>query len=158
MFLALQGEPREARKISAEHADRPTQRPPTTMQPSTRPIDFSFHLNFASAPFQPLLPHRVSRLRDKSPILISLRALILSCRSFCKSNPFFSIACGLFVQNTGGMGTSSGSSRTFTPCCPIDFLILYFHGLPKPFSCNPFPFTSIQNPPAVFGCAFFPSS
>src|SRR5258705_9586896 len=128
------------------------------MQPSTRPLDFSFHLNLASAPCQRLLLHRVSRLRNKSSIVNRLRTLILSCRSFCNSRPFFSIACGLFVQNTGGMGTSSGSSRTFIPHSPIDFLILYFHGLPKPFSCNPFPFTSIQNPPAVFGCAFFPSS
>src|SRR6267154_1276214 len=82
------------------------------MQPSTHPIDFSFRLTLASTPFQALLPHCVSRLRDKSSILISLRTLILSCRSFCDARPFFSIACGLFVQNTGGVGYPSDSGST----------------------------------------------
>jgi len=53
------------------------------------------------------------------------------------------------------MGTSSGLSRTFTSHCPIDFLILYFHGLPNPFSRNLFPFISIQNPPGFLGGPFF---
>src|SRR6266404_5137789 len=123
------------------------------MQPSTLRIDFSFRLMLASTPFQPLLPH-VSRLRNKSYIVNRLRTLILSCRSFGNPRPFFSIACGLFVQNTGGMGTSSGSSPTFTPYCPIDFLILHFHGLPKPFPRNPFPFTSMQNPQVFLGAPF----
>jgi len=85
------------------------------MQPSTLPIDFSFRLTLASAPFQPLLP-RVSRLRDKSSILISLRTLILSCRSFCNSRPFFSIACGLFVQNAGGWGVPLRHLRVLRAC------------------------------------------
>src|SRR5882762_669766 len=85
---------------------------PTTMQPSKLPIDCSFRLTLASAPFQPLLPHCVSRLRGKSFILINLRTLILSCRSFCNFRPFFSIACGLFLQNTGGGGTSATSPRS----------------------------------------------
>src|SRR6267154_6201561 len=82
------------------------------MQPSTHPIDFSFRLTLASAPFQPLLPHCASRLRDKPSILISLRALILSCRSFSNSRLLFSITCGLFVQDTGGGGTSAPSPRS----------------------------------------------
>src|SRR5712672_1089287 len=82
------------------------------MQPSTLPIDFSFRLTLASAPFQPLLPRCVSRFSDKSSIRIIFRTLILSCRSFCDFRPFFSIACGLFLQNTGGGGTSATSPRS----------------------------------------------
>src|SRR6266850_3244595 len=85
---------------------------PTTMQTSTLSIDFSFRLTLASASFEPFPYRRASRLCGKSSILISLRALILSCRSFCNSRPFFSIACGLFVQNTGGGGTSAASPRS----------------------------------------------
>src|SRR5882762_2092320 len=100
--------PFEANRREAQEEPPPstlTDHPaPTTMQPSKLPIDCSFRLTLASAPFQPLLPHCVSRFRDKSSILISLRTLILSCRSLCNSRPFFSITCGLFVQNTGGWG------------------------------------------------------
>jgi hypothetical protein len=34
----------------------------------------------------------------------------------------------------------------------VDFLTLRFHNLTNPFSSNPFPFTSIQNPRGVGGC------
>ena len=36
-------------------------------------------------------------------------------------------------------------------CRPIDLQVLYFHTLTNPFSRNPFPFSSIQNPPGVGG-------
>src|SRR5882762_6626944 len=84
------------------------------MQPSTLPINFFSRLTLAPVPFQRPLYRCASRLRDKSSILRSLRALILSCRSFCKSNPFFSIACGLFVQNTRGWGCPSAPCSSAT--------------------------------------------
>jgi len=38
----------------------------------------------------------------KSRRFMLLRALELSCRSFCNSDPLFSTACTLFCQNAGG--------------------------------------------------------
>jgi len=39
---------------------------------------------------------------NKPSVLILLRTLFLSLLSFCRSPRLFSIACGLFLQNTGG--------------------------------------------------------
>src|SRR5258708_153055 len=78
--------------------------------------NFPFRLPLTSAPFQPLLRHRVSRGRNKSSIVNDLRTLILSCRSFCNSRPFFSIACGLFLQNTGGVGVPLRHVRALRAC------------------------------------------
>src|SRR6267142_2662484 len=122
---------------------------PAPMQPSTHPIDFSLRLTLASAPFQPLLPHCVSRLRNKSSILRSLRALILSCRSFCESRLFFSIACRLFVQNTRGwvpLELCLASQH-------IKLLALCFHGLTNCFSRNSFILTIICVAPRVWGAS-----
>src|SRR6266481_6043726 len=124
------------------------------MQPPTLPIDFSFRLTLASAPLQPLLPHCASRLRDNPSILISLRALILFCRSFCNSNPFFSIACGLFVQNTRG----GGVPQLHVAPLQINLSPLCFHGLTNCFSRNPFILNIICVAPRVWGCALSPTS
>ncbi len=61
----------------------------------------------------------------KSRRFMLLRALELSCRSFCNSDPLFSTACTLFCQNAGGVGMSlasrcdpwtlSGSRRRLPP-------------------------------------------
>src|SRR5712672_1183686 len=124
------------------------------MQPSTLPIDFSFRSTLASAPFQPLLPHCVSRLRGKSSILISLRTLILSCRSFCNSRPFFSMPCGLFVQNTGGMGTRVvhlGPSHSL----PDRFFNPLFSWSSKTLFSQPLSFHINTKPPVFLGGPFF---
>ena len=39
----------------------------------------------------------------------------------------------------------------------IDLQVLYFHTLTNPFSRNPFPFTSIQNPGVAGRCISFPT-
>src|SRR5882672_7386444 len=124
------------------------------MQPSTLPIDFSFRLTLAFAPFQLLPYRRASRLRNKSSILRSLRALILSCRSFCESRLFFSIACRLFVQNTREwvpLGLCLASEH-------IKLLALCFHGLTNCFSRNSFILTIICVAPRVWGCVLSPTS
>src|SRR6267142_194694 len=118
------------------------------MQPSTLPINFFSRLTLAFAPFQPLLPHCVNRLRNKPSILISLRALILSCRSFCKSNPFFSTACRLFVQNTRG----GGFPQLHVAPLQINLSLLCFHDLTNCFSRNPFILNIICVAPPVWGC------
>src|SRR5713226_6079255 len=46
--------------------------------------------------------HGESHRRCKSRRIIPLRTLFLSLRSFPRSNRLFSIACGLFLQNTRG--------------------------------------------------------
>ena len=51
--------------------------------------------------------HGESHRRCKSRRIIPLRTLFLSLRSFPRSNRLFSIACGLFLQNTRGGGTSA---------------------------------------------------
>src|SRR5882724_2013986 len=121
------------------------------MQPSKLPIDCSFRLTLASAPFQPLLPHCVSRFRDKSSILISLRTLILSCRSFCNSRPSFSIACGLFLQNTGGWGTpqplcSTAAHQIARPLFSWSYKLLF---------AEPLYFDNYLRCPSVWGTSLF---
>jgi hypothetical protein len=39
---------------------------------------------------------------DNSLLPVQLQPLEVSCLSFCNALPFFSTACSLFVQNTGG--------------------------------------------------------
>jgi len=46
---------------------------------------------------------------------IPLRTLEISLRSFSTSRPLFSIVCGLFLQNTGGMGVGRGSAVYCSP-------------------------------------------
>jgi hypothetical protein len=107
-----------------------------------------------------MLPRQITYLRPpdqaNSFVPTLLRPLELSCRSFCNSDPLFSIPCSLFSQNTRGMGASlrrlfplsvslpTASKGALSP--PIDFLTLCFHSLTNPFSRNSFPFKSIQNP------------
>src|SRR5258708_12577914 len=57
----------------------------------------------------------------KSRRFILLRALELSCRSFCNSDPLFSMACSLFRKTPRGMGIPDGSVGPFgmpTPLLP----------------------------------------
>src|SRR5258705_4392174 len=49
---------------------------------------------------------------SKSQFLNSLPTLEISCLSFSDPHPLFSIACGLFLQNTGG-GIPSSASLDF---------------------------------------------
>ena len=56
---------------------------------------------------------------SKSQSLNSLPTLEISCLSFSDPHPLFSIACRLFLQNTGGWHTLVGISRfprTTIPC------------------------------------------
>jgi hypothetical protein len=98
----------------------------------------------------------------------SLRALELSCLSFCNSFPLFSIVCGLFCKNRGVGVPCAFSRHSLTPgavheaelhfrslvfsrtytnpsCRTIDRHASHFQTLTNPFSRNPFLFTSIQN-------------
>ena len=130
--------------------------------------DFPFRLTLVSARFQPLLS-RCARCRPrKTRVLTLLRTLFLSLRSFRRAPRLFSTACGLFVQNTGGVGYLSNSLRALRAplryhlplfCRPFIFInlqipprhasiynILSFQALTNPFPRNFFVFTSIQNP------------
>jgi len=82
------------------------------MHSPTLANDFSSRLTVAFAPFRLLLSHCARCLPSKSPVLILLRTLFLSLHSFRHSPRLFSIACGLFSQNTGGVGTSATSPRS----------------------------------------------
>ena len=58
----------------------------------------------------------------KSRRFILLRALELSCRFFCNSDPLFSTVCTLFLQNARGWVCLSHPSATFALwdlCAPI---------------------------------------
>src|ERR1700692_4107430 len=46
----------------------------------------------------------------KSLLIMCLRTLYLSLRSFSHPDPLFSIVCGLFRRNTGGCGVPSHST------------------------------------------------
>ena len=95
---------RRARRKARKHLP-PTANPAlTTMHSSMLANDFSFCPTLASASFQ-LLFSRCSRcLPTKPRVLILLRTLFLSLPSFQRSTRLFSIICGLFAQNTGGVG------------------------------------------------------
>src|SRR5882757_1776390 len=65
---------------------------------------------------------------SKSQFLNSLRTLEISCLSFSDPHPLFSIACGLFLQNTGGGIPSFGTSRfprTATSCRQSTRILLF---------------------------------
>jgi len=146
------------------------------MHSSTLANDFSFRSTLVSAPFQPLLSRCARCLPSKSRVLTLLRTLLLSLHSFRRSPRLFSVTCGLFLQNTGGVGTSATSPRpprlcviTCLFCRPFIFIhlqirprrasicnILCFHALTNPFFRNFFVFTSIQNAPGVAHLTTFP--
>ncbi len=95
---------RQARRKARKHLP-PTANPAlTTMHSSTLANDFSFCPTLASASFQPLFSRCSRCLPSKPRVLTLLRTLFLSLHSFRLSPHLFSIACGLFVQNTGGVG------------------------------------------------------
>src|SRR5882762_7389576 len=89
------------------------------MHSPTLANDFSSHLTLVLTPFQPTLARCASCLSSKSRVLTLLRTLFLSWHSFRRSPRLFSIACGLFVQNTGGGGTSATSPRSLRLCVII---------------------------------------
>jgi len=74
------------------------------MHSPTTSVDFSSRLNLAFPPFRPNSSQCAPCVRRNSRILISLRALFLSLRSFQRSPRLFSIVCSLFLQNTRGGG------------------------------------------------------
>ncbi len=74
--------------------------------------DLCFRLNLTFAPFQRILCRCARCLTSKSRVLTLLRTLFLSLRYFRRSPRLFSITCGLFLQNTGGVGTSATSPRS----------------------------------------------
>jgi len=88
---------------------------------------------------------------------ILLQPLELSCLSFCKSLPLFSIACSLFSQNTRGAGVSLHSRPSDFPTFrPADATLsaLCFHDNTNPFFRKSFIFTSMQ---IARGCGVLPS-
>ncbi len=87
------------------------------MHPPTLANDLSFCPTLASASFQPLLSCCARCFPSKSRVLGPLRTLFLSCRSFRRSPRLFSISCELFLQNTGGWGTSATSPRLSVIIC-----------------------------------------
>src|SRR4029077_3781650 len=62
--------------------------------PLTRPHRFLRHAR----------PSRTAQALSAGASIASLRALELSCVTFCGRCPFFSIVCALFCKNTRGMG------------------------------------------------------
>ena len=103
------------------------------MRPPTLSNDLSCRLTFAFAPFQPLLSRCARCLPSKSRVLTLLRTLFLSLPSFRRSPRLFSITCGLFVQNTGGVGSLCDISAPLRYRC-LYLSPLYFHPLTDPSS------------------------
>src|SRR5882757_1083333 len=127
---------RRARRKARKHLP-PTANPVlTTMHSSTLANDFSFCPTLASASFQPLPSRGAPCLSSKSRVLKLLRTLFLSWHSFRRSPHLFSTACGLFLQNTGGMGYLCDISA---PSAPLRYHL--------PLSCGPFIFIHLQIPP-----------
>src|SRR6267142_150314 len=101
-FAQLRRPRRKARKNLP-----PTANPaPTTMHSPTLANDFPSRSTRAFSLSQPLLSRCARRLPNKPRVLILLRTLFLSLRSFRRSPRLFSIICGLFLQNTGGGGVA----------------------------------------------------
>ena len=77
--------------------------------------------------------------------LNSLAPLEISCRSFSDPHPLFSIACGLFLQNTGGVVPPRHPASS--AACAIALLSIFnslpFHQLANPFFRNLFVFRFI---------------
>src|SRR6266404_1006539 len=107
------------------------------MHSPTLADDFWFRWTLAFAPFQPILSRCVRCFPSKSLVLTLLRTLFLSLPSFRRSPRLFSIACGLFVQNTGGVGYLCDISALSVIIC-LFLSPLCFHGLTNCFSRNPF--------------------
>ena len=103
--------------------------------------DFSFCPTLASASFQLLLSCCARCFACKSRVHTLLRTLFLSWRSFRRSPRLFSIACGLFVQNTGG-GVPLRHLRALR-ACPF---FRRASALPLAFFCRPFIFIHLQIP------------
>ncbi len=122
------------------------------MHPPTLANDFSFRLILAFAPFQPILSRRARRHPSKSRVVIALRTLFLSLRSFRPSPRLFSIICGLFLQNTGGVGYLCHISALSIIIC-LFLSPLCFHGLTNCFSRNPFILITICVAPRGVGSA-----
>jgi len=144
---------RRARKNLAESANPA----PTTMHSPTIANNFSFRLTLAFVPFQPLTSYCARCLPSKSRVLTLLRTLFLSLHSFRLSPRLFSIACGLFVQNTGGVGYLCDTST------PLRYHLLflsplYFHGLTDCFSLKSFILMTICVAPRVWGPRSSPNS
>src|SRR6266481_635285 len=82
---------------------------------------------------------------SKSQSLNSLAPLEISCRSFSDPHPLFSIACGLFLQNTGGVVPPRHPASS--AACAIALLSIFnslpFHQLANPFFRNLFVFRFI---------------
>jgi hypothetical protein len=101
--------------------------------------DFSSHSTLAFAPFQSLLSRCAPCVAGKSRVLTLLRTLFLSLRSFRRPPRLFSIACGLFVQNTGGVGASVTSPLSAPACSCRRVSALSFA-----FFCHAFVFMALQ--------------
>ena len=135
-FAQLRRPRRKARKNLP-----PTANPaPTTMHSPTLANDFPSRSTRAFSLSQPLLSHCAPCLPNKPRVLIPLRTLFLSLRSFRRSPRLFSIACGLFLQNTGGWGCShlAVQESPVTNHKSRQPLALCFPGLMHGFSRNPF--------------------
>ena len=88
------------------------------MHSPTTSVDFSSRLNLAFPPFRPNSSQCAPCVRRNSRILISLRALFLSLRSFQRSPRLFSIVCSLFLQNTRGGGAPRRRLRALCVSLP----------------------------------------
>jgi hypothetical protein len=101
MLTNFEANPTKGKKESPAEPANPA---PTTMHQPTPANGFSFCPTLASASFQLLLFCCARCFACKSRVLTLLRTLFLSLRSFRRSPRLFSIACGLFLQNTRGGG------------------------------------------------------
>jgi len=167
MLANFEANPTKGKKESPAEPANPA---PTTMHQPMLANKSSFRLTLAFAPLQPF-PSRCARcFPSKSRVLRFLRTLFLSLHSFRRSPRLFSATCGLFLQNTGGWGTSATSPRLPLLqaglcviicffCRPFIFInlqipphrasicnALCFHAVTNPFFHNFFVFTSIQTP------------
>ena len=103
-------------------------------------------------------PPAPNRANSFPPTL--LRTLQLSCRSFFRPRPLFSIACTLFAQNTRGGGTPQrrllpsrhSDVQILRPADAISFAVC-FHNDTNPSSHNSFLFASMQIPRGCGGAA-----
>src|SRR5205807_63953 len=124
---------------------------PTTMHSPTLANDFSFRLTLAFASFQPLLSRCARCLSSKPCVLRALRTLFLSLLSFRRSPRLFSIACRLFLQNTGVWGYLCDISAPSAPLryhLPLSCGSFYFHPLTNPLS------TRIDLQYSLFSCIY----
>src|SRR6267154_2268077 len=102
-MLAQLRRPRRKARKNLSPSPRTQRQPQCTRQHSLMIFPRS---TLAFSQFQPLLSRCARCLPSKSRVLILLRTLFLSLRSFRRSPRLFSMICGLFLQNTGGGGGS----------------------------------------------------